>query len=389
MISIYANTMESSEGSIEPPKPVDPELRIGPIPLPARRLATEAQADSCFFRSGPKPGYRKALLKVTDRCDLRCAHCFVSATESGSDMSLDLLESHGVERLLAARVANVTVTGGEPLVHPHLVGILELLADAQLDVTMCTNAVALTDELIDKLVALRRVRVNVSLDGFSQASHGKFRGNRESFVVTLQHTRQSADAGLLKGILSTPHGLVESGEYRDLYRLAKDLGIDYLLMNPLSKFGRGFVSAGKLGVDDETMRLVQSEIPMRSSGDPEAVFIRFPNDEQPLSACIAGEIFYVFVNGDSAVCPYLVFAASNPDSQHDPDEFVFGNLFANEDFSKRLDDYNFHERYSVGANATCSSCSMASGCGKGCPAAVIARGGRIGDLDSDVCPVAS
>ncbi|WP_255528140.1 hypothetical protein [Streptacidiphilus sp. P02-A3a] len=31
---------------------------------------------------------------------------------------------------------------------------------------------------------------------------------------------------------------------------------------------------------------------------------------------------------------------------------------------------------------------MADGCGKGCPAAVIANGGRIGDLDAEVCPVA-
>lgn len=30
---------------------------------------------------------------------------------------------------------------------------------------------------------------------------------------------------------------------------------------------------------------------------------------------------------------------------------------------------------------------MNSGCGKGCPAAVVTAGGRIGDVDAEQCPV--
>lgn len=123
--------------------------------------------------------------------------------------------------------------------------------------------------------------------------------------------------------------------------------------------------------------------------DPEPVFIRFPNSSLPLSNCIAGEILYVFVNGDVTVCPYLVFATENPGAQHSRDEFIVGNLFADHDIARLLDDYDFHRRYRVGANATCSSCAHGDGCGKGCPAAVIAAGGRIGDLDAEVCPVAA
>ena len=40
----------------------------------------------------------------------------------------------------------------------------------------------------------------------------------------------------------------------------------------------------------------------------------------------------------------------------------------------------------MGMNATCQSCSSQSQCGKGCPAAVITAGGKIGDLDVEVCP---
>jgi radical SAM protein with 4Fe4S-binding SPASM domain len=64
--------------------------------------------------------------------------------------------------------------------------------------------------------------------------------------------------------------------------------------------------------------------------------------------------------------------------QHEPAEFIVGNIFADPDIAARLDAYNFEQRYPMGANPTCSSCGVASDCGKGCPAAVTSAGERIG-----------
>lgn len=70
-------------------------------------------------------------------------------------------------------------------------------------------------------------------------------------------------------------------------------------------------------------------------------------------------------------------------------EFIVGNIFADPDIAARLDAYNFEQRYPMGANPTCSSCGVASDCGKGCPAAVISAGERVGAVDAEVCPVTS
>ncbi len=352
-----------------------------------RRIAPAGQANACYFRSGPVEGERKALLKITDRCDLRCAHCFVSATAEGSDMSVSSILL-AIPRLKEARVGTVTLTGGEPLVHPELPEILERLVEAGFEVTVCTNAVSLSDELLRDVKRLGHVSFNVSLDGITADSHGKFRGRRESFEATLENSRRLGSAGLLKGVLSTPNSLASGDEYVALFDLANDLDADYLLMNPLSSFGRGIGSRRRLKADERTMSEIQSRIQEAAGdGSPEAVFIRFPNESRPLSGCIAGDIFYVFVNGDVAVCPYLVFATENPGAKHRRDEFIVGNLFDDSgNIASKLDAYKFHERYSVGANPSCAGCSADASCGKGCPAAVIASGGRIGDLDADVCP---
>lgn len=356
--------------------------------LNIRRIARTEQADACFFRSRAEAGRRKALLQITERCDLHCAHCFVSATRVGRYMDADVVSTVGVERLLAARVANVTLTGGEPFAHPNVVDIAAAITAADMAVTICTNAVSITANQIERLAALGRVRVNVSLDGSTPESHGRFRGNRDSFEATLQHTRDLAAAGLLKGILSTPNALASPEEYVELHHLARELEAEYLLMNPLSPFGRGVLSISRLRADDGAMEQIENQIGSAvQPGDPEAVFIRFPNKTKPLTACIAGEIFYVFVDGDTAICPYLVFAARTSNSKHKADEFIVANLFRDSDFHRRLDEDDFHARYQPGSNSTCAPCSLNSACGKGCPAAVIASGGKLGDVDAEVCPV--
>jgi radical SAM protein with 4Fe4S-binding SPASM domain len=158
------------------------------------------------------------------------------------------------------------------------------------------------------------------------------------------------------------------------------------LMNPLSSFGRGVRSQGRLAAPAQAMRAIQ-EVTQRFSADGlDVVPIRFPNDELPLGGCDAGNIIYVFADGQTAVCPYLVFAARTPGSKHADAEFLVGNILT-DDVVAALDAYDFHTRYRVGANATCPSCALTATCGKGCPAAVVSRGESIGAVDTEQCPV--
>ena len=291
-----------------------------------------------------------------------------------------------IPRLRRARVERITLTGGEPFVHP---GLLQICADAveqDLSIGICTNGTGVTDDLVRELRKLEKVHVNVSFDGFRPESHGKFRGNMESFTQTVDAARRLGAAGLLQGLLSTPNAFTSPDEYTDLAAFAIENGADYLLMNPLSAFGRGAKSMTRLAADVEKMKEIRSAASAAASNNLEVVPIRFPNTESPLGPCIAGDIVYVFVDGAVAVCPYLVFAARTDKSRHSDSEFIVGNVLQQE-IAEKLDAYRFHDRYRVGANPTCGSCGLSERCGKGCPAAVIAAGGWIGDRDLETCPV--
>lgn len=187
--------------------------------------------------------------------------------------------------------------------------------------------------------------------------------------------------------MCTPNNLAEDEEYAQLCAFARDQGAKYVLMNPLGEMGRGANSSRKLRRPDDHMRHIRElTMPFADEG-VEMVHIRFPNDSKPLAGCEAGTIIYVFTKGEVAVCPYLVFAARTKVSQHPDSDFIVGNMWTDNDVAARLDAYRFHERWELGTNPTCGSCSMSSSCGKGCPAAVVAAGHRIGAVDTEQCPV--
>lgn len=355
-----------------------------------RRIAGDGQAASCYFRTTVDGDSRKALVQIDERCNLHCAHCFVSATKQGQAMSYDDIVSKVVPGLAEARVDRVTLTGGEPTIHPRFLDVVRAFRDASMGVGICTNATTLDDEHIDALARIGGVHCNVSLDGFRPESHGKFRGDRDSFHTTTATVKALAEAAVLQGLLCTPNTLAQDVEYQELCQFAVQHGAEYVLMNPLSWMGRGVKARRALAMTEERMLRIHQMVDPFDSPDLDVVRIRFPNTEgKTLAGCEAGTIIYVFTPGEVTVCPYLVFAARSPQSQHDPAEFIVGNIFTDSDIADRLNAYNRAERLEMGANPTCRSCGIASACGKGCPAAVISAGERIGAVDAEVCPVAT
>jgi radical SAM protein with 4Fe4S-binding SPASM domain len=351
----------------------------------SRRIAPHGIASACYFRSSTAGTERKALVQITERCNLHCAHCFVLAGREGIDMDLARIESELLPQLAEARVKRVTLTGGEPFAHPQLVEIAGLARERQMGVTICTNGTLIAEEAMAELGQLG-VTMNVSLDGFSPASHDRFRGTPESFATTLEAMRALGERRMLKGVLVTPNRLADAEEYQQLCRFARECGAEYVLMNPLSPLGRGVKGVRRLAASEDFMTTIEALTAGLADEDLELVRIRFPNGERPLSGCEAGRIIYVFAGGEVTVCPYLVFAARAPKSHYRAEEFIVGNVFEQEELATRLDAYPL-ERLSLDGDAACGSCELAGNCGRGCPAAVIAAGGRLGGRDREQCPV--
>lgn len=343
-------------------------------------------APACYFKTAVEHPYRKALVQITEQCNLHCLHCFLSAGDFGNHMPLEHIQFVLIPRLKECRVVSITLTGGEPFKHSQIIKIVSCFLSAGFSVSICTNATCIKEDDAKSLAFMGNVKVNVSLDGFTPQSHGMFRGSIDCFDQAISTIKILGKYGLLHGILVTPNNFAQVSEYEQICSFASEIGASYVLMNPLSSMGRGTDSINSLAMSNENMRIIREKISHFSS-QIELTLVRFPNDARfPLSSCEAGNIIYIFTNGDVAICPYIVFAARSKQSVHKPEEFIVGNIFSDSDIAERLDGYSLWKYYHLGENQMCSSCRLNAECGKGCPAAVVASGSHIKSIDVHMCP---
>ena len=349
-----------------------------------RQIIPNNKAGSCYFRTSVIAPYRKAIIQLTNVCNLHCMHCFVSSIKTGEYLLYEDIENM-ISQFEKLKVIAVTLTGGEPFMHPDIIRIIELLRNNGIQVSLSTNATLISEKQIKKLLDFNDVHLKVSLDGFSSKTHGTFRGDKFCFEKTCETINLLGVNKLISGILVTPNSLTPLEEYIDLCRFAVDNQVSYVLMNPLSNFGRGNKSINSMAISQNMMESIR-DMTRQFQESINMVYIRFPNKDMPLLGCESGRIIYIFTNGDVAICPYLVFAAKNPGSKYDPAEFIAGKVFE-QDIDSRIDNLILKNNTIHEDNIICKSCDFSRDCGKGCPAAVIASGGDFMDIDQDVCPI--
>ena len=125
---------------------------------------------------------------LTRRCNLECAHCYISAGPHESATSeLDTAEClRIIDELLAVNPAPMLIlSGGEPLLRQDLNQIAAYAAQRGATVVLGTNGTLLTDERIAGLKAAGVRGVAVSIDSLRPSYHDNFRHGRGALDDTL------------------------------------------------------------------------------------------------------------------------------------------------------------------------------------------------------------
>ncbi|MBL0142931.1 MAG: radical SAM protein [Betaproteobacteria bacterium] len=133
--------------------------------------------------SQARPLPEEVAFKLTNRCDLRCAHCY-QWNEDGYHHQLspagkrDDLKLSVIARVLEATRAlgsNVYLWGGEPLVYREWDGLVDLLAGDPRWTSVCTNGTLIERRLPSLLKIASHLEVSISIDGF-ESEHDGVRG---------------------------------------------------------------------------------------------------------------------------------------------------------------------------------------------------------------------
>jgi len=139
-------------------------------------------------------------VSLTDRCNLRCTYCmppeglpWLPAEEILTDAEVVRLVRIAVQQL---GVDEIRFTGGEPLLRPGLVKIVEESAALapRPKLSLTTNAIGLT-RLAGPLAGAGLDRVNVSLDTLDEAEFEQL-AHRRRLADTVAGIEAAAEAGL-------------------------------------------------------------------------------------------------------------------------------------------------------------------------------------------------
>ena len=142
-------------------------------------------------------GYRPYAVSwnLTQRCNLVCAHCYLSAAPGASaDGELD---TAACRRVMAdiARVSPGTfliLTGGEPLLRPDIFGLAAAGRDHGFTVVLGTNGVLLRERQARSMRAHGVQGASLSLDSTDPGRHDRFRrlpGAWQGAVRATEHLR--------------------------------------------------------------------------------------------------------------------------------------------------------------------------------------------------------
>lgn len=191
------------------------------------------------------PPLHQLYLYLTEGCNLACRHCWLAPpfdphAEKAPVLRLDLMEQ-AIAEAKPLGLSGVKLTGGEPLLHPRIDAILDVIEREGLGLVIETNGTLLTPGLARRLGAIaapRRPHVSVSLDGVDAATHEAVRGVAGSFAQARRAVRLLAEAGLRPQIIfSVMRG--NAAQVDDVVRLAEQLGAASVKFNVIQPTARG------------------------------------------------------------------------------------------------------------------------------------------------------
>ncbi len=347
-------------------------------------------------RRADAPYLREVHWAITGRCNLRCRHCFMeSPTNCYPEPGFDTLAQIAAQ-LANTNVAFVSLTGGEPLLHPALPRLLSLLHESGIPVSqIATNGTLISEAFLAMLSDLEQKPVfQLSLDGVG--AHDRMRGTQGAEAAALDAIGLCVSHRYITSVTSlfnrsNLHTLIPT------YERLKAIGVSMWIVNQaqatgLWRGGRENLTADEMGeallalqrrwlADGKPLRMLLAsyfDAKPDSQADPHTA-IRYTADS--LECPETRERVFLLPNGTVLPCPGFTGTAV---AQAMPSLFTrpLAALLSDSSLSRFCGD---RKAIRLSENPQCQSCGHFSECGMGCRAYALTEGGSLNGPDPCAC----
>lgn len=253
---------------------------------------------------------------LTEGCNLACRHCWLAPKFDPDGNKYKTLPLHLfrkiIEEAIPLGLQTVKLTGGEPLLHPNFLAMLDILHDKSLKLTVETNGILLTPEIAGEIARQINPFVSVSLDGADAETHDKIRGLEGAFDKSTAGVQILADNDLKPQVIMSVMR-TNADQAEKLVHLAEKLGAASVKFNIIQPTGRGEAIQGgsnEMSIKDiiELGRKVESDLAAKTKLQ---LFFDYPAAFQTLRNIATGDncgvcgilsILGVLPSGHYALC---------------------------------------------------------------------------------------
>jgi radical SAM protein with 4Fe4S-binding SPASM domain len=185
-----------------------------------------------------KPHAPVVVWNCTRRCNLKCDHCCVSATERAGPKELTTRQAKAMIDDVAGMGAPMLVlSGGEPLLRADVVELVAHARGAGLQAVLSTNGTLIGLDLARRLAVAGLSQAAVSLDGTGGVNDA-LRGVKGAFEAALRGVRNCQTVGLKVGLRLTMNRR-NVGQIPAIFELTRQERIEQVCFHHLVSAGRG------------------------------------------------------------------------------------------------------------------------------------------------------
>jgi len=134
---------------------------------------------------GPSDFFRELHVEIASVCNERCVHCYIPHEDKVSLIKPDLFY-RAVADARKMNAINITISGGEPLLHPEVIPFIRYCHELDLSVNVLSNLTLLNDDMIKEMSLNPLLSVQTSIYSVDPKVHDGITGMPGSLNKTME-----------------------------------------------------------------------------------------------------------------------------------------------------------------------------------------------------------